>query len=172
MSAATAAAFVVVTTVTATVTTATAATTTFMAHLCNQFLDLFGSSLAILKNSTGKLQGFACQGVVGIQCHTVFLYLGDAHHEVLAFLVFHRDDCTGEDVGAVKLTVDNKFFTGKLVNTLSKILAKSFSGSQGKVEFLAFLHVDNALFKTVERETKPTDESEWASLLCLFYQVL
>jgi hypothetical protein len=55
MSAATAAAFVVVTTVTATVTTATAATTTFMAHLCNQFLDLFGSSLAILKNSTGKL---------------------------------------------------------------------------------------------------------------------
>jgi hypothetical protein len=67
---------------------AVVASATLMAQVVQHVLNLKVGGIAVLQHNAGKLQGTACQRMVGVNSHTVFLNLCYASHKaVLFFLV-------------------------------------------------------------------------------------
>ena len=142
-----------------------------MRHAVEQSHNLILGGIAVLQQQTGELQGLACQGVVGVDGHAVFLNADDTCHEPLVVLVGHRDDGSGEDVLTVKLAVDDERLALQVVYTLFVVFAESLGWRQGEVELVAWLQLDEMLLEGIERESQACDEIERLALLGLFNEV-
>jgi hypothetical protein len=140
-------AFAVATTI---ATTVTSASTTLVTHAGEQILYLFGCSIAVLEYGALELQSLACQGMVGIEGHTVVLNLGDVGHEVLFVLTSEGDDGTRIDICAVELAINLEKLATKLADALLVVFAKSLGGGKGEVEGLVLVQCCDVGLETVE----------------------
>lgn len=148
-------------------TTATAA-----CEVLDQVLNLFLRGFAVLHNLSGEIQSLACQRVVGINCHTVFLNLHDLCHEMLVFIVHQGNDCSLEDVFVIEMSVDHEDTSVDLVHALWLIGAKSLLGLQDKVEGVTLGLSHQLLFESIECDAETCDKLEGLLLTGLLLQVL
>ena len=95
---------------TAVVSMMPAALTAASEHL-NEFLDFFFGGISVLDDLSREVQGFASQGVVGVDGDAVVLYLHHFCHELMVFGIVHGDDGTLIDMFVVKLAVDGEDVT-------------------------------------------------------------
>ena len=140
------AAFFVVVLMSATVTAAFAAVTVMMsataAPACQVFdevLYLFLCGLTVLNHFSCEVQQFACQRVVGIYRHTVFIDLHHRCHKLMILIVHQGDGGSLEDILVVEMTVDGEYIAGEFVYALGYIFAKCLRRFKGEVEGRAFL---------------------------------
>lgn len=146
----------------ATLVVASAAITTAAAtcHMLNQVLNLLVGSLAVLNHLTLKVQGFACQWVVGVDSNAVFLNLNNLGHELVILVVHQGDNGSLEDVIVVEMAVNGKYLAAYLVNTLDYVLAKSLGWCQLEIKAAALLKTLYLLLESIECYTKAGDELE------------
>ena len=134
------------------------ATTAATRQVLNQVLYLLIGSLAVLEHLALKLQRFACQGVVRVNRHTVFLNLQHLRHEALVVLAHQGDNGALEDVLVVEMAVDREDIAAQLVLTLRDVFAKSLGGLEGEVELCTLLHIHELLLESVECDAEASDK--------------
>ncbi len=146
MAVSAAAAFIVVVLMSATVTTAFATVTVMMSataaaacQVLDEMLYFLLGGLTVLNDCTREVQRLACQGMVGIDGHAVFLNLHDLGHKLVVVGVRQGDDGSLEDIVVVEMAVDGEHITGEFVYALRDIFAECLRRFKDEIEGRAFL---------------------------------
>ena len=166
MSAASAAFFMAVATMTPSFTMM-AATLTATCEMLDQLLYFFLSSLTVLTQKPSEVQSLTSQWVVGVNGNTVFLDLYHLGHELMVLVVHKSDNGTLEDVIVIEMTVNGKYLAANLVNTLSYILAECLSRSQLEIKVAALFKTLYLLLESIECYAESGDKLKWTVITSL-----
>ena len=168
MSATTAVAVLVVMSTTATIVTAFAfammmstAVTATCQHL-DGLVDLLFSGVAILADGAREVERLACQRVVGVDGHTVFLHLHDLGHELMILVVCQCDNGIGVDIVVIEMTIHGEDLTIDLMDALRLVGTECLLRLELEVEAVTLSMLDHLLLESVEGDAETCDKLEGA----------
>jgi len=145
---------------------------TFTAQMVQHVLNLLVGGIAVLQYHSRELQCAACQRMVRVNGHPVFLHLGHASHEALLVGIHERDHGSFVDVLMVEVAIDGEHFAVQLVNALAVIFAECLGGLKREIKLFARGETHDLLLESIERYAETADELEGIALLGLLLQVL
>ena len=168
MSATTAVAVLVVMSTTATIVTAftfammmSTAVTATCQHL-DGLVDLLFCGVAILADGAREVERLACQRVVGVDGHTVFLHLHDLGHELMIFVVCQCDNGIRVDIVVIEMTIHGEDLTIDLMDALRLVDTECLLRLELEVEAVALGMLDHLLLESVEGDAETCDKVEGA----------
>ena len=172
------AAFIVVMLMSATVTAAFAAVTVMMSataaaacQVLDEMLYFLLGGLTVLNDCTREVQRLACQGMVGIDGHAVFLNLHHLSHKLVVLVVHQGDNGTLKNILVVEMSVYGKYLAVHLVHTLGYILAESLCWSQLEIKVAALLKALYLLLEGIECYAEAGDKLKWTVIASLLFEL-
>ena len=116
--------------------------------------------VAILADGAREVERLACQRVVGVNGHTVFLHLHDLSHKLMILIVCQCDNGIGVDIVVIEMTIDGEDLRVELMNAQRLVDTECLFWLEDEVETVALGMLDDLLLESIEGDAKTSDKLE------------